>query len=337
MALNKVFFIDFSNLHKLSNNFAKMPSNPEISVVIPVYNEEMNIVKLYNRLCEALDKANIHWELIYVNDGSKDRSLPILKGLAEENNRVKYIDLSRNFGHQLAISAGLENAKGEWIVIMDGDGQDPPELIPELLQKAKDGFEVVYAKRRKRDGENFLKKLTARLFYRILAKITNIEIPVDTGDFRIIHRKIQRILKQMPEQHKYIRGQISWIGFNQTFLEYDRAERMGGATKFTYRKMMRFALDGISSFSTWPLKVATITGFIVSGLAFALIVYSLYQKFFGTTEPGWTSLHISVLFIGGIQLIGIGILGEYLGRVSENVKGRPHYIIRDSNLENEAG
>jgi dolichol-phosphate mannosyltransferase len=267
-----------------------------------------------------------------VNDGSKDRSLSILKGLTETDSHVKYIDFSRNFGHQLAITAGIEHAKGEWIVVMDGDGQDPPELIPDLLNKAKEGFEVVYARRRKRDGENFLKKFTARMFYRLLAKITSIEIPVDTGDFRIIHRKIQRILSKMPEQHKYIRGQISWIGFNQTFLEYDREERMGGATKFTYRKMMRFALDGISSFSTWPLKVATISGFIVSAVAFVLIVYSLYQKFFGTTEPGWTSLHISVLFLGGIQLIGIGMLGEYLGRVSDNVKNRPHYIVKDSNI-----
>lgn len=303
-----------------------------MSVVIPVYNEEMNIVKLYNRLCDVLNGAGIDWEVVYVNDGSRDRSLAILKGLAESDSHVRFIDFSRNFGHQLAITAGIDHAAGEWIVVMDGDGQDPPELLPELLAKAREGFEVVYAKRRKRDGENFMKKFTARLFYRLLARITNIEIPVDTGDFRIIHRKIQRILKQMPEQHKYIRGQISWIGFNQTYLEYDRAERMGGETKFTYKKMMRFALDGISSFSTWPLKVATISGFIVSAFAFLMIIYSLYQKFFGTTEPGWTSLHISVLFIGGIQLIGIGILGEYLGRVSENVKNRPHYIIRDSNL-----
>lgn len=303
-----------------------------MSVVIPVYNEEMNIMKLYNRLSDALNGAGIDWEVVYVNDGSRDRSLAILKGLAESDAHVRFIDFSRNFGHQLAITAGIDHAAGEWIVIMDGDGQDPPELLPDLLAKAREGFEVVYAKRRKRDGENFMKKFTARLFYRLLARITNIEIPVDTGDFRIIHRKIQRILKQMPEQHKYIRGQISWIGFNQTYLEYDRAERMGGETKFTYKKMMRFALDGISSFSTWPLKVATISGFIVSAFAFLMIIYSLYQKFFGTTEPGWTSLHISVLFIGGIQLIGIGILGEYLGRVSENVKNRPHYIIRDSNL-----
>jgi len=309
-----------------------MSSTPILSVVIPIYNEEMNIRKLYQRLCSALEALGATWEVVYVNDGSKDLSLSILQGLAETDHHVKYIDFSRNFGHQLAITAGIEHAKGEWIVIMDGDGQDPPELIPDLLNKAREGFEVVYARRRKRDGDNFLKKFTARMFYRLLAKITSIEIPVDTGDFRIIHRQIQRILSRMPEQHKYIRGQISWIGFNQTFLEYDREERMGGATKFDYRKMMRFALDGISSFSTWPLKVATISGFVVSAVAFVLIIYSLYQKFFGTTEPGWTSLHISVLFLGGIQLIGIGMLGEYLGRVSDNVKNRPHYIVRDSNI-----
>ena len=309
-----------------------MSAAPLLSVVIPVYNEEMNIGKLHTRLCNTLNPLEITWEVVYINDGSKDRSMAILRGMAEDDNHVRFIDFSRNFGHQLAITAGIDFAKGEWIVVMDGDGQDPPELLPELLAKAQEGFEVVYARRRKREGENFLKKLTARMFYRLLAKITNIEIPVDTGDFRIIHRKIQRILKQMPEQHKYIRGQISWIGFNQTYLEYDREERMGGTTKFTYSKMIRFALDGISSFSTWPLKVATVTGFAVSAVAFGLIIYSLYQKFFGTTEPGWTSLHISVLFIGGIQLIGIGMLGEYLGRVSDNVKNRPHYIVRDSNI-----
>lgn len=309
-----------------------MSAAPLLSVVIPVYNEEMNIGKLHTRLCNTLNPLEITWEVVYINDGSKDRSMAILRGMAEDDSHVRFIDFSRNFGHQLAITAGIDFAKGEWIVVMDGDGQDPPELLPELLAKAREGFEVVYARRRKREGENFLKKLTARMFYRLLAKITNIEIPVDTGDFRIIHRKIQRILKQMPEQHKYIRGQISWIGFNQTYLEYDREERMGGTTKFTYSKMIRFALDGISSFSTWPLKVATVTGFAVSAVAFGLIIYSLYQKFFGTTEPGWTSLHISVLFIGGIQLIGIGMLGEYLGRVSDNVKNRPHYIVRDSNI-----
>jgi len=276
----------------------------------------------------------LNYEIIYVNDGSKDNSLNILKMLAAAESHTKFIDFSRNFGHQLAITAGIEHANGIYIVAMDGDGQDPPELIPEMYSKANEGFEVVYARRRKREGESFLKKLTAKLFYRLLRRITSIEIPVDTGDFRIIHQKIQRILKKMPEQHKYIRGQISWIGYNQTYVEYDREERMGGETKFTYRKMIRFALDGISSFSVWPLKVATLSGFLVSTIAFILIIYSLYEKFFGVTQPGWTSLHISVLFIGGIQLIGIGILGEYLGRVSENVKNRPHYIIRETNLEN---
>jgi len=306
--------------------------NIELSVIVPLFNEEQNIGALNERIITVLASMSISNEVIYINDGSKDKTLPLVIGLTHQFENVKYIDFSRNFGHQQAISAGIHFAKGEYIVIMDGDGQDPPELIPKLYNKAANGFEVVYAKRKKRQGESLFKKFTAKLFYRILAKITNIEIPVDTGDFRIIHKKVQRILNQMPEQHKYIRGQIAWIGFNQTFIEYDREERMSGQTKFTYRKMIGFAIDGISGFSTWPLKVATISGFIVSFISFMLIIYSLYQKFFGETEKGWTSLNISVLFIGGIQLIGIGILGEYIGRVSENVKNRPHFIIRDSNF-----
>jgi glycosyltransferase involved in cell wall biosynthesis len=305
----------------------------DLSVIIPIYNEEMNLVPMNNRIIAALSPLGIQYEIVYVNDGSKDNSLPIIMGLSEENASVKYIDFSRNFGHQIAISAGLEHAVGERIVIMDGDGQDPPELIPDLLKKSLEGFEVVYAKRKKRKGESFLKKLTAKLFYRFLANITQIEIPLDTGDFRLIHRKVQKVLLNMPEQHKYLRGQIAWIGFNSTFVDYDREERMGGNTKFTYGKMMRFATDGISGFSNWPLKVATMLGFAVSGIAFMLIIYSLYQKFFGFTEVGWTSLHISVLFLGGVQLLGIGILGEYLGRVSENVKNRPTYIVKNSNIQ----
>jgi dolichol-phosphate mannosyltransferase len=305
----------------------------DLSVIIPIYNEEMNLVPMNNRIIAALMPLHLHYEIIYVNDGSKDNSLPIIMGLSEENASVKYIDFSRNFGHQIAISAGLEHAVGERIVIMDGDGQDPPELIPALLIKSKEGFEVVYAKRKKRKGESFLKKLTAKLFYRFLANITQIEIPLDTGDFRLIHRKVQKVLLNMPEQHKYLRGQIAWIGFNSTFVEYDREERMGGNTKFTYGKMMRFATDGISGFSNCTLKVATMLGFAVSGIAFMLIIYSLYQKFYGFTEVGWTSLHISVLFLGGVQLLGIGILGEYLGRVSENVKNRPTYIVKNSNIQ----
>lgn len=305
----------------------------DLSIIVPIFNEEMNVVPLNNRIVKVLDGLGVSHEILYINDGSTDASAGILKGLSESNPSIKFIDFSRNFGHQIAITAGIENASGTRLIIMDGDGQDPPELIPDLYNKSLEGFEVVYAKRKKRKGESWLKKLTAKVFYRLLAKITQIEIPIDTGDFRLIHQKVQQVLKNMPEQHKYLRGQIAWIGFNATYVEYDREERMGGSTKFTYGKMMRFATDGISSFSNWPLKMATLLGFAVSGIAFLLIVYSLYQKFFGYTEVGWTSLHISVLFLGGVQLLGIGILGEYLGRVSENVKNRPTYIVKDSNLD----
>lgn len=306
--------------------------NIDLSIIVPIYNEEMNLVPLNNRIVDALQSIAVRYEILYVNDGSTDTSINIIKGLSNSDSNIKYIDFSRNFGHQIAITAGIENAIGMRLIIMDGDGQDPPELIPELYQKSLEGYEVVYAKRKKRKGESWLKKITAKIFYRVLAKITQIEIPIDTGDFRLIHQKVQSVLKNMPEQHKYLRGQIAWIGFNATYVEYDREERMGGSTKFSYGKMMRFATDGISSFSNWPLKMATLFGFAVSGIAFLLILYSLYQKFFGYTEVGWTSLHISVLFLGGVQLLGIGILGEYLGRVSENVKNRPTYIVKDSNL-----
>ena len=308
--------------------------NVDLSIIVPIFNEEMNVVPLNNRILQSIQSLNLSCEIIYINDGSTDASAAILRGLSESYTNIKYIDFSRNFGHQIAITAGIEHAIGTRIVIMDGDGQDPPELIPDLYNKSLEGFEVVYAKRKKRKGESWLKKITAKVFYRLLAKITQIDIPIDTGDFRLIHQKVQRVLKNMPEQHKYLRGQIAWIGFNATYVEYDREERMGGSTKFTYGKMMRFATDGISSFSNWPLKMATLLGFAVSGIAFLLIIYSLYQKFFGYTEVGWTSLHISVLFLGGVQLLGIGILGEYLGRVSENVKNRPTYIVKDSNIHN---
>jgi dolichol-phosphate mannosyltransferase len=305
----------------------------DLSIIVPIFNEEMNVVPLNNRIKQVLNNLGVFYEIIYINDGSTDASAGILKGLSESNPSIKFIDFSRNFGHQIAITAGIEHASGTRLIIMDGDGQDPPELIPDLYNKSLEGFEVVYAKRKKRKGESWLKKFTAKVFYRVLAKITQINIPIDTGDFRLIHQKVQFVLKNMPERHKYLRGQIAWIGFNATYVEYDREERMGGSTKFTYSKMIRFATDGISSFSNWPLKMATLLGFAVSGIAFLLILYSLYQKFFGYTEVGWTSLHISVLFLGGVQLLGIGILGEYLGRVSENVKNRPTYIVKESNID----
>lgn len=305
----------------------------EISVIIPVYNEEANIDALYNRLKAVMEGLKISYEMIFVNDGSRDRSMPMIKALAAEHSEVKYVDFSRNFGHQIAVTAGLDKANGEAIVIIDADLQDPPELIAEMYQKLKSGYEVVYAKRKRRSGESLMKLWTAKAFYRILSNITSISIPVDTGDFRIIDRKILDILRQMPEKNKFLRGQISWIGFNQTFVEYERQERQGGETGYTYRKMLHFALDGITAFSDFPLKVVTYFGFIVSFFAFIMMIYALYSRFIAQDyEPGWTSLIICVLFIGGIQMIAIGIIGEYLSRMNNNIRNRPLYIVRDTNL-----
>ena len=305
----------------------------DISVIIPAYNEEANINMLHDRLSKVLQQITSDYEMIFVNDGSLDRTMVLIKELARQFPQVKYIDFSRNFGHQIAVTAGLDKANGEAIVIIDADLQDPPELIVEMHKKLKEGFEVVYAKRRKRKGESLFKLWTAKVFYRILGKITSISIPVDTGDFRIIDRKIVDILRQMPEKNKFLRGQISWIGYNQTFVEYDRDERVAGETGYPFSKMLRFALDGITAFSDLPLKIVTYFGFFVSGVAFLVMIYALYSRFLTPDyEPGWTSLIISVLFIGGIQMIAIGIIGEYLSRMNHNIRNRPLYIIKDSNL-----
>ena len=305
----------------------------DISVVIPIYNEELNIDALYERLRGVLDGMTASYELIFVNDGSRDRSLPLLLALAARDPRVGYIDLSRNFGHQIAVTAGLDVAHGEVVAIIDADLQDPPELIEAMYAKMREGYEVVYAKRRSRQGESAAKKLTARLFYRILASITHISIPVDTGDFRLISRKVVEGLRRMPEQNKFLRGQISWIGYRQTFVEYDRAERAGGETGYTYRKMIRLALDGITAFSDAPLKAATITGFVVSGVAFLVGLYTLYSRFVSHDyQPGWASLMISILFLGGVQLISVGIIGEYIARLSANVRQRPLYLVANTNI-----
>jgi polyisoprenyl-phosphate glycosyltransferase len=308
----------------------------EISVVIPVFNEEQIIGELYSRLTKVLTSITPEYELLFVNDGSKDNTLSILKKYAEDE-RVKYVSFSRNFGHQIAVSAGLNYCAGNAVVIIDADLQDPPELIKELYLKMREGYDVVYAKRKSRHGESFMKKYTATLFYRVLAKITSINIPLDTGDFRIISRRIVNALNQMPEQHKFLRGQISWTGFNQTHVEYDRAERRAGETGYTYRKMIRFALDGITSFSNFPLKFATVTGFLFSIVSFFLMLYTLYARFISRNyQPGWASLMITILFIGGVQLIGIGIIGEYISRLSDNVRKRPLYILDESNMEKPA-
>lgn len=305
----------------------------DISVVIPVFNEESNLPVLYERLVNSVTSISNDYELIFVNDGSKDNSLNIIKELSLKNPQVKYIDFSKNFGHQLAVFAGLENAKGDTIVIIDADLQDPPELIKELYSKMKEGYDVVYAQREQRVGESWHKLMTAKLFYRFINRLSEVSIPLDTGDFRIISKKINDIIVSMPERNKFLRGQIAWAGFNQTFVSYNREERYAGKTNYSYSKMFSFAFDGITAFSNLPLRLATYLGFAVSLISFFFILYTLYQKYFKhDVVQGWSSLMVSILFIGGVQLICLGIIGEYLGRIMDNVKQRPLYIVRESNL-----
>lgn len=308
----------------------------ELSVIIPAFNEEGNVDLLYTRLTSVAQKITSDYEFIFVNDGSKDRTLEKIRGIAKNDSHIRYIDFSRNFGHQIAVTAGLDHCIGNAVVIIDADLQDPPELIIDMYKKLKDGYEVVYARRSKRKGEPWFKLITAKLFYRLLNSWASIDIPLDTGDFRIMDRSIVDGLKKMSEKHKFIRGQISWIGYCQTFIEYERDPRYSGGTKYPLKKMMRFAIDGLTSFSTVPLKLVSISGFLSSGVAFILIIWVLWVKLIGqgdTVQIGWASQMITILFLGGIQLIGIGILGEYVGRINDNVKNRPLYIIRNKSVE----
>lgn len=305
----------------------------EVSVIIPVYNEEKNITLLHKRLTEVIQKITSDYELLFVNDGSRDSTLELVKNISRQDSHIRYINFSRNFGHQIAVMAGLDHCKGNTIVIIDADLQDPPEMIEGMYAKMKEGYDVVYAKRKSRKGETYMKKLTAKVFYRLLQRITSVHIPVDTGDFRIISRNIVEVLKQMPEQQKYLRGQIAWAGYKQTYIEYERQERHAGETGWPYRKMIRFALDGMTSFSNFPLKFATASGIIVSCISFILILYALYSRFIAKEYvAGWTSLMIVVLFMGGIQLLSIGIIGEYISRISANVRNRPLYVIEETNI-----
>lgn len=305
----------------------------DLSIIIPIYNEEKNISELYQRLKNAASKISPAYEMIFVNDGSKDHSLYQLMELAKKDPLVYYINLSRNFGHQIAVTAGLDACSGDAVVIIDGDMQDPPELIPELYCKYKEGFDVVYAQRKQRKGETFFKKLTADLFYRILKRSTSIDIPLNTGDFRLMDKKIADYLRLMPEQNKFIRGQIAWMGFKQIGIEFIRDERKHGKTGYSFSKMFRFAMDGITAFSDKPLKMVSSAGFFVSFIAFVIIIYAIIAHYgFHQTITGWTSLIISSMFIGGVQLISIGIIGEYISRINKNVINRPLYLIHDSNL-----
>lgn len=304
----------------------------DLSVIIPVYNEEHNLRELYQRLVAVCLQLELTYELVFVNDGSMDGSMQVIHELAAENPGVKYISFSRNFGHQVAVSAGLEHARAKNVAIIDADLQDPPEALVPLYHRLNEGFDVVYARRRKRSGESVMKKVTAKIFYRVLWRITSVDIPVDTGDFRIMKARVVEVLRQMPEQHKFIRGQIAWAGFRQSYVEYDRNGRKSGTTGYSYGKMTRFATDGITSFSDFPLKLVTWLGFFVAFIAFLVALYSLYSKFvMGGAVPGWASLMISLLFLGGVQLISLGIIGEYISRIASNVRRRPLYIVDETN------
>jgi len=309
-------------------------NNVEISVVVPIFNEEQIIQELYTRIKDAVVKISDNYELIFVNDGSKDNSLLGLMKLSENDKKVFYINFSRNFGHQIAVTAGLDACRGKAVVVIDGDLQDPPELIPEMYAKYKNGFDVVYAKRASREGESIFKKATAKMFYRVLKRMTTIDIPLDTGDFRLVDKKVVEYLKKMPEQNKFLRGQIAWLGFKQTEVLFNRDKRKFGKTGYPFSKMMQFALDGITSFSNKPLQFVSKLGFFISFFSLVVILYALYSHFIlNETITGWTSLIISTMFIGGVQLISIGIIGEYISRINKNVINRPLYIIENTNTE----
>ncbi|TGV02566.1 glycosyltransferase family 2 protein [Flavivirga rizhaonensis] len=311
-----------------------MEEKKDISVVIPIYNEQGNIFELYNRLILSVTNFTEKYEFIFVNDGSSDNSFIELLKLSESDKNVFYINFSRNFGHQIAVSAGLEFCKGKCVVIIDGDLQDPPELIPKLYEKYQNGFDVVYAKRQFRDGESILKKVTSKLFYRILKKIAQIEIPLDTGDYRLLDRKIVNVLNKMPEQNKFLRGQIAWIGLKQTYVLFDRDSRKNGKSAYSYSKMLRLAIDAVTGFSDKPLALVSRLGFIISFLSFMIIIYTLFAHYvLKETVTGWSSLIVSFMFIGGIQLFSIGIIGEYVSRINNNIKDRPLYIIDKTNIK----
>lgn len=314
-----------------------MPENtsPVLSVVVPLFNEEGNVAPLVARIVKIVEQlpGTPSYELLLVNDGSRDGTLDAVRAELRARPHLVLIDLSRNFGHQLAATAGIELAQGEAVVLMDGDLQDPPELIAEFVQKWREGNDVVYAVRRTRKGESFFKLLTARLFYRGIKRLTNVNIPVDTGDFRLMSRRVVTALKRVPERHRFLRGLVSWVGYSQVGVEYDRDERHSGVTKYPFSKMMRFAIDGVTSFSDVPLRFASYLGFLSSTIAIVYALIVVGSKLFSIVPPaytkGWASTIVAVLFLGGVQLITLGILGEYIGRIYDEVKGRPLYLIRD--------
>ncbi|MGD8759546.1 MAG: glycosyltransferase family 2 protein [Anaerolineales bacterium] len=310
---------------------SKAEETVTFSIVVPVFNERESLPELYRRVQQVMEKLDDSWELVLVDDGSRDGSTEQIRSLAEEDARVRPVIFARNFGHQIAITAGLDYARGQAVVIMDADLQDPPEVILDLVAKWREGFEVVHAVRTGRAGETRFKKATASLFYRLINRITDVDIPLDSGDFRLLDRKAVDTLNRMRERHRFPRGMAAWIGFRQTSVGYERAARFAGVTKYPFRKMLRLALTAITGFSYFPLQIATYLGFICAGLSALAIPVVIGLRLAGSQAFfGQASTLIAVLFLGGVQLISLGILGEYLGRVYDEVKGRPLYIVREA-------
>lgn len=300
-----------------------------LSIIIPFFNEEEVILETARRLltfCDSLEELN--FELIFVNDGSSDKSFELLKNLATQYDAIRIINLARNFGHQIAVTAGIDASKGDAVVLIDADLQDPPEVILEMLEKWRQGYDVIYGTRSERRGESAFKVATAKGFYRLLNRLSDTPIPLDTGDFRLMSRKVVTILKAMPERDRFIRGMVSWVGLRQISLPYVRHQRFAGNSKYPLKKMLRFAMDGVISFSTKPLKVAISMGMTCAALAILGIFYALILRIFTDIwVEGWTALMIAILFIGGVQLITVGILGEYIGRIYSEIQGRPLYVV----------
>ncbi|BAJ62500.1 glycosyltransferase family 2 protein [Anaerolinea thermophila] len=304
---------------------------PVFSIIAPIFNEHDSLPELHRRVSAVMDGLGEPWELILVDDGSSDGSTDLIRQLAEQDERVRPVIFARNFGHQIAVTAGLDYARGDAVVIIDADLQDPPEVIPDLVARWREGYEVVYAVRTEREGESWFKLFTASLFYRIIFRITDVKIPMDTGDFRLLDRKVVNVLKTMRERHRFLRGMAAWVGFRQIGVPYKRAARFAGSTKYPFKKMLRLALTAITGFSYFPLQVATYLGFISAGLALIFIPIVVIERLVGNQAFfGQATTLVSVLFLGGVQLISLGILGEYIGRIYDEVKGRPLYIVREA-------
>jgi glycosyltransferase involved in cell wall biosynthesis len=301
------------------------------SIVAPIFNELENIPELYRRVREVMSSTQSTWELVLVDDGSSDGSTEAIRTLAQQDNHVRPVIFARNFGHEIAVTAGLDYSRGEAVIMMDADLQDPPEIILEMIQKWHEGYEIAYARREEREGETWFKVFSARLFYRLIARITDVDIPMDVGNFRLMDRKVVNVLKQMHERHRFMRGMSAWVGFRQIGVPYKRATRFSGTTKYPFSKMFKLALNAITGFSYFPLQLATYFGFFSAGLSIIAIPVVIVMRLIGHGAfLGQATTLIAVLFLGGVQLISLGALGEYLGRIYDEVKGRPLYIVREA-------